>query len=125
MTLTRGFQYGGKSQSILPCARVSSQSLEAESIRIWDAFFSHLSCRALSPLFFRFGAKLNGSPQVNQCFQVGPPEAEGLSGILEAYRTVFKKKMRMSGPTDFCEAIACARIRADKAQVRSSCGSGP
>lgn len=58
-----------------------------------------------------FGAKYNGEMQ--QCFQVGPePEAQGVCGILESYRSVFKTPIVMSGPADFSHVIKHAAATA-------------
>jgi Copine/C2 domain len=47
-----------------------------------------------------FGAKYNGV--VEHCFQVGPnEEAHGVSGVLDAYRSVFGTGLILSSPTDF------------------------
>lgn len=51
-----------------------------------------------------FGVKFGG--KVQNCFQVGPnEEVQGLKGILEAYRGMFKKPLTMSGPTDITGVI--------------------
>jgi len=67
-----------------------------------------------------FGARLDGFSQVNQCFQIGPTEAFGLRGILDAYRGFFTRRFAMSGPTDFCDVIRCASIQANHALARAS-----
>jgi len=62
-----------------------------------------------------FGAKYGGV--VRHCFQVGSKEeVHGVSGVLEAYRQVFKSGLIMSGPTVFIEAIETAAARALSAQ---------
>jgi len=51
-----------------------------------------------------FGVKLNG--EKNNCFQCGK-EAEpvGVTGILDAYRSVFQHPLMMSGPTEWSSVI--------------------
>lgn len=62
-----------------------------------------------------FGAKYGGV--INHCFQIGPTaEAQGIAGILQAYRSVFKSGLTMSGPTDFSEVIAMAAAQAQSKQ---------
>ncbi|EEC51791.1 predicted protein, partial [Phaeodactylum tricornutum CCAP 1055/1] len=66
-----------------------------------------------------FGAKYGGV--VQHCFQVGPSaELDGIGGILDAYRQVFRTGLTMSGPTVFAEvlnfAAASARSRQDEAR---------
>jgi len=66
-----------------------------------------------------FGAKYSGV--INHCFQVGPtPEAQGLQGVLQAYRGVFRTGLTMSGPTVFAEVIdlAAAQARAKQNQYQ-------
>jgi copine 1/2/3 len=58
-----------------------------------------------------FGAKYHG--QINHCFQCGPTdEAVGVQGVLNAYDSVFKSGLVMSGPTVFTEVIESAAARA-------------
>jgi copine 1/2/3 len=58
-----------------------------------------------------FGAKYNG--QINHCFRCGPSdEVVGVKGALDAYDSVFKSGLVMSGPTVFTEVIECAAARA-------------
>ena len=65
-----------------------------------------------------FGAKYGGV--INHCFQVGPThEANGISGILQAYRSVFKSGLTMSGPTDFSEVISLTAAQAQSKQDAS------
>jgi hypothetical protein len=62
-----------------------------------------------------FGAKYGGV--IQHCFQVGStPEASGISGILEAYRSTFRSGLTMSGPTLFAEVISFAAAKARSAQ---------
>lgn len=62
-----------------------------------------------------FGAKYGGV--IQHCFQVGPePELDGLSGVLEAYRQVFRTGLTMSGPTVFAEVIGLAAAAARSRQ---------
>jgi len=62
-----------------------------------------------------FGAKYGGI--VQHCFQVGlQSEADGVDGIIEAYRDVFRTGLIMSGPTVFNEIIQTAAARAVGAQ---------
>ena len=64
---------------------------------------------------FGFGAKYGGV--VRHCFQCGPePEAEGVDGVLEAYRAVFGSGLIMSKPTDFTQVIDVATSRSKKMQ---------
>ena len=58
-----------------------------------------------------FGAKYSG--QVNHCFRCGPAdEVQGVKGVLDAYDSVFKSGLVMSGPTVFTEVIESAAARA-------------
>lgn len=59
---------------------------------------------------FGFGAKYDG--EVRHCFQCGSePEAEGVDGVLVAYREVFSSGLIMSRPTDFTQVIDVANKR--------------
>ena len=61
-----------------------------------------------------FGAKYGGV--VQHCFQCGPTsEAQGVQGVLEAYRSVFSTGLVMSGPTVFTDVIQMAASRASNA----------
>lgn len=63
-----------------------------------------------------FGAKYGGV--LHNCFQCGPTqEASGISGVLEAYRSVFKTALTMSGPTLFQDVIQFSAKNAVKEQV--------
>jgi len=54
-----------------------------------------------------FGAKYND--KVRHCFQCGTEvEVEGVQGIMDAYRGVFRTPLRMSFPTQFTEVIRTA-----------------
>lgn len=54
-----------------------------------------------------FGAKYND--RVRHCFQCGTDvEVEGVQGIMDAYRGVFRTPLRMSYPTKFTEVIKTA-----------------
>jgi len=54
-----------------------------------------------------FGAKYND--KVRHCFQCGTDvEVEGVQGIMDAYRGVFRTPLRMSYPTKFTEVIRTA-----------------
>jgi hypothetical protein len=58
-----------------------------------------------------FGAKYGGV--VRHCFQCGrTEEANGVQGVLDAYRAVFQSGLIMSGPTVFTEVIEVAAARA-------------
>jgi len=51
-----------------------------------------------------FGVKLNG--EKNNCFQCGKEvEPVGVTGILDAYRSVFQHPIMMSGPTEWSAVI--------------------
>jgi hypothetical protein len=67
---------------------------------------------------FGFGAKYNGI--IHHCFQVGnKEELDGLSGVLEAYRNVFRTGLTMSGPTVFSEVIDFAAATSRSKQEES------
>eukprot|EP00523_Entomoneis_sp_CCMP467_P009056 CAMPEP_0168729774 /NCGR_PEP_ID=MMETSP0724-20121128/6388_1 /TAXON_ID=265536 /ORGANISM="Amphiprora sp., Strain CCMP467" /LENGTH=633 /DNA_ID=CAMNT_0008776691 /DNA_START=39 /DNA_END=1940 /DNA_ORIENTATION=- len=54
-----------------------------------------------------FGAKYNGD--VRHCFQCGQEvEVEGVQGIMDAYRGVFRTPLTMSFPTKFTEVLETA-----------------
>eukprot|EP00545_Synedropsis_sp_CCMP1620_P013415 CAMPEP_0119029948 /NCGR_PEP_ID=MMETSP1176-20130426/40783_1 /TAXON_ID=265551 /ORGANISM="Synedropsis recta cf, Strain CCMP1620" /LENGTH=574 /DNA_ID=CAMNT_0006986311 /DNA_START=97 /DNA_END=1821 /DNA_ORIENTATION=+ len=62
-----------------------------------------------------FGAKYGGV--VRHCFQCGSSEeANGVQGILDAYRQTFKSGLIMSGPTVFTEVLQTAAAKATSAQ---------
>ncbi len=64
-----------------------------------------------------FGAKYND--KVRHCFQCGTDvEVEGVQGIMDAYRGVFRTPLRMSFPTKFTEVIRTAAGYAQHEQVR-------
>jgi hypothetical protein len=64
---------------------------------------------------FGFGAKYGGV--VRHCFQCGEePEADGVDGVLSAYKSVFSTGLIMSSPTDFTQVIDVAAARARKVQ---------
>lgn len=65
-----------------------------------------------------FGAKYNNV--VRHCFQCGSDvEVEGVQGIMDAYRGVFRTPLTMSYPTIFNEVIQTAASYARHEQVRS------
>ena len=67
---------------------------------------------------FGFGAKYGGI--IQHCFQVGnSDELDGLLGVLEAYRNVFRTGLTMSGPTVFAEVIDYAAATARSKQEES------
>jgi uncharacterized protein YegL len=60
---------------------------------------------------YGFGAKYHG--QINHCVQCGSAEeASGVQGVLDAYDSVFKSGLVMSGPTVFTEVMEVAAARA-------------
>lgn len=64
-----------------------------------------------------FGAKYNNI--VRHCFQCGTVvEVEGVQGIMDAYRGVFRTPLTMSYPTQFTEVIKTAADYARHEQVR-------
>jgi Copine len=64
-----------------------------------------------------FGAKYNNV--VRHCFQCGNEvEVEGVQGIMDAYRGVFRTPLTMSYPTKFTEVITTAASYARHEQVR-------
>lgn len=64
-----------------------------------------------------FGAKYNNV--VRHCFQCGSEvEVEGVQGIMDAYRGVFRTPLTMSYPTKFTEVIQTAASYARHEQVR-------
>ena len=67
-----------------------------------------------------FGAKYNNI--VRHCFQCGSEvEVEGVQGIMDAYRGVFRTPLTMSYPTKFTEVIQTAASYARHEQVRPTC----
>lgn len=70
-----------------------------------------------------FGAKYGGV--IQHCFQIGEKEElDGIDGVLEAYRNVFRTGLTMSGPTVFEEVINLAAAKArSRHQVAQSYGS--
>jgi hypothetical protein len=67
-----------------------------------------------------FGAKYNNV--VRHCFQCGTEvEVEGVQGIMDAYRGVFRTPLTMSYPTKLTEVIQTAAAYARHEQVRSAC----
>ena len=66
---------------------------------------------------FGFGAKRNGV--LSHCFPLGPtPLANGVNGILHAYRSAFRSGIVMSSPRDFSEVIDAAAADAKSELVR-------
>lgn len=66
-----------------------------------------------------FGAKYNNI--VRHCFQCGSEvEVEGVQGIMDAYRGVFRTPLTMSYPTKFTEVIQTAASYARHEQVSAS-----
>ena len=66
-----------------------------------------------------FGAKYNNV--VRHCFQCGTEvEVEGVQGIMDAYRGVFRTPLTMSYPTKFTEVISTAASYARHEQVSSA-----
>jgi hypothetical protein len=66
-----------------------------------------------------FGAKYNNV--VRHCFQCGTEvEVEGVQGIMDAYRGVFRTPLTMSYPTKFTEVISTAASYARHEQVRNT-----
>lgn len=66
-----------------------------------------------------FGAKYNNV--VRHCFQCGTDvEVEGVQGIMDAYRGVFRTPLTMSYPTKFTEVISTAASYARHEQVRTN-----
>lgn len=64
-----------------------------------------------------FGAKYNNV--VRHCFQCGSDvEVEGVQGIMDAYRGVFRTPLTMSYPTKFTEVVQTAASYARHEQVR-------
>jgi len=64
---------------------------------------------------FGFGAKYGGV--IQHSFQIGnKPELDGIAGVLEAYRNVFRTGLTMSGPTVFAEVIDYAAATARSRQ---------
>jgi len=62
-----------------------------------------------------FGAKYND--KVRHCFQCGADvEVEGVQGVMDAYRGVFRTPLRMSFPTQFTEVIRTAASYAQHEQ---------
>jgi len=62
-----------------------------------------------------FGAKYGGV--IQHCFQCGPtPEVVGVNGIMDAYNSVFKTPLTMSGPTVFTKVIQVSAAHAIQAQ---------
>jgi hypothetical protein len=66
-----------------------------------------------------FGAKYNNV--VRHCFQCGTEvEVEGVQGIMDAYRGVFRTPLTMSYPTKFTEVISTAASYARHEQVSTT-----
>lgn len=66
-----------------------------------------------------FGAKYNNV--VRHCFQCGTEvEVEGVQGIMDAYRGVFRTPLTMSYPTKFTEVIDIAASYSRHEKVRST-----
>jgi hypothetical protein len=66
-----------------------------------------------------FGAKLDG--ELNNCFPCGEQaEADGVDGILEAYKNAFETGIAMSKPTNVTEVIQGAGKAAKKCLVSNA-----
>lgn len=60
-----------------------------------------------------FGAELDGD--TGNCFPCGADgESEGVEGVLQAYRSVFKRKLQMLQTLDFTEIISSAALHAEQ-----------
>eukprot|EP00977_Amphora_coffeiformis_P015198 scaffold4442_cov125-Amphora_coffeaeformis.AAC.29 len=58
-----------------------------------------------------FGAKYGGA--IQHCFRIGDAEElDGIHGVLQAYRNIFRTGLTMSGPTVFDQVIKVAAHRA-------------
>jgi hypothetical protein len=68
---------------------------------------------------FGFGAKFAG--EVRHIFQCGPTkDANGVDGVLQAYRSVFQSDVIMSGPTVLDQVIQVSAMRAQRYQQAQS-----
>ena len=66
-----------------------------------------------------FGAKYSG--QVYHCFQCGPDaEADGITGVLNAYKATFASGLVMSSPTDITEVLSSAAAFARSGQEHAA-----
>lgn len=64
---------------------------------------------------YGFGAKYDGV--VRHCFQCGPTaEADGLQGVMDAYKSVFTSKLILSRPTVFTDVLETAAQKAESNQ---------
>jgi hypothetical protein len=64
---------------------------------------------------YGFGAKVHGA--LSHCFPIHT-EAEGIPGILEAYRNTFRQGLAMSSPRDFSHVIQHAATESRNVPVR-------
>lgn len=70
-----------------------------------------------------FGAKYGGV--VRHCFQAGATaEVDGVDGIVQAYRSVFRTGLIMSGPTVFTEVMQTAAAHAVSSQEEAKRNGG-
>ena len=66
-----------------------------------------------------FGAKYSG--QVYHCFQCGPDaEADGIDGVINAYKSTFASGLVMSSPTDITEVLSAAAAFARSGQEHAA-----
>jgi len=64
---------------------------------------------------YGFGAKFEVGGPVRHIFQCGPaPTVHGVDGILQAYKSIFKSDLIMSGPTVFHQVLQAAAVRAKR-----------
>jgi hypothetical protein len=71
---------------------------------------------------YGFGARPKGSSAVNQCFPLNPsrPAADGVPGILRAYREAFRSGIVMSSPRDYSAVVETAVAQARSNLVSAS-----
>ena len=95
----------------------SLNDYEETIVTIGNALFASSSyrCHKSSIPVWGFGAKYDST--VRHIFQCGStPTVDGVSGVLDAYQSVFQSDFIMSGPTIFTQVLQAAASKAKRFQ---------
>jgi Copine len=93
----------------------SLNDYEETIVTIGNALFgsSQFQCHKSSIPVWGFGAKYDGT--VRHIFQCGStPTVDGVSGVLDAYQSVFESDFIMSGPTIYTQVLQAAASKAKR-----------
>jgi Copine len=93
----------------------SLNDYEETIVTIGNALFgsNKFQCHKSSIPVWGFGAKYDGT--VRHIFQCGPtPTVDGVSGVLDAYQSVFESDFIISGPTIYTPVLQAAASKAKR-----------